>query len=282
MEIQRARPVARYLHGTEHFTEGLLPWGGLVLETTGNYEQSRIIYRARPYMAEIARHRFDDDFFAECLCPGPDGRVIILGYREHQALLWNVQEARVEGTLAYDRAEGWGICTIDGHHYTTDGSSTLVRRRQDLGPDGSVEVVAGGEPLAGLNALTAFRGHVLACVYGRDLLAEIDPATGVVLTLVDATELRQWEHDGAQVLNGVCPYGAGLLVTGKYWTWIHEIALEPTTWDDSRLGEVLAGLPRLYLPAEKRLLTRATYARERAAGTPPRGTRPYPGDRPQG
>lgn len=134
MRIQSVRPVARYAHGEEHFTEGLLVHGGLVLESIGNCRHLRMIYRVPPYLVEVARYEFSGEFFAECLCPAPDGWVLVLGFRENQAVLWNVEAGRAEGTLAYDR-EGWGICALGDDYYTTDGSSTLVRRRHDLSLD---------------------------------------------------------------------------------------------------------------------------------------------------
>lgn len=275
MRVRRVKPLARFPHGPGHFTQGLLAHEGLVLESTGGYGSSSLVYRNASDMGELARYRLRDSFFAEDLCPAdPDG-IIVLGWREGLALRWDVDAARVRREIGYDR-QGWGIVRVDDHYVTSDGSSTLTRRRlDDLAPVDTVEVYLAGEPLAGLNAMAwSSRDTIWANIYGRDWLAEIDPDTGQVGTLVDATVLRSAEPPTEQadpslpqnVLNGVCQYTTDtLLLTGKHWTWMHQVALEPTSPDPAALEALLLEMPRAYFPDRRWLMTRRTYHAQPAA-----------------
>ena len=61
-----------------------------------------------------------------------------------------------------------------------------------------------------------------------DMILEIDPQTGKVLTEIDASSPAIVGRNGGEVLNGIAhnPVTNKTYVTGKYWTKLMEIVFE--------------------------------------------------------
>ncbi|MEQ8935904.1 MAG: glutaminyl-peptide cyclotransferase, partial [Amphiplicatus sp.] len=93
-----------------------------------------------------------------------------------------------------------------------------------------VTVTYGGKTLGALNELEWIDGEVFANIWGTEIIARIDPGTGVVAGLIDMRGLQARlgpEAKGIDVLNGIA-YDAEnnrLFVTGKYWPKLFEIRL---------------------------------------------------------
>ncbi|HEY7730424.1 MAG TPA: glutaminyl-peptide cyclotransferase, partial [Gaiellaceae bacterium] len=69
-----------------------------------------------------------------------------------------------------------------------------------------------------------------ANVWHTDLIVEIDPATGRVTAVIDASGLlAEDERDGVDVLNGIAfaPERGTFLLTGKYWPRLFEVRFVP-------------------------------------------------------
>jgi glutaminyl-peptide cyclotransferase len=131
------------------------------------------------------------------------------------------------------RGEGWGLAT-DGHSLImSDGSDTL----RFLDP-GTFEVTrrlpvtfSTGLPASRLNELEYIDGELFANVYQSDWIVRIDPGTGLVREVLDLAALPEKAKERApreEVLNGIAfDLRTGhLLVTGKHWATLFEIALK--------------------------------------------------------
>jgi glutaminyl-peptide cyclotransferase len=122
-------------------------------------------------------------------------------------------------TVEYE-GEGWGIC-FDGHRLVmSDGSSTLTFRDPDtFAETGSVDVTLDGEPVYQINELECVDGQVWANLWQTDQIVRIDPASGAVGAVVDASGLLSADESaGADVLNGIAAAEDGTFyVTGKHW-----------------------------------------------------------------
>ena len=86
-----------------------------------------------------------------------------------------------------------------------------------------------GREIDAINELECIGGYLIANVWLSDILVIIDPATGEVVAVVDATNLRDELTGEGEfgVLNGVA-YDAGegsLYLTGKNWPTIFEVRL---------------------------------------------------------
>ncbi|GAA4713228.1 glutaminyl-peptide cyclotransferase [Pseudonocardia yuanmonensis] len=116
--------------------------------------------------------------------------------------------------------EGWGLCAEPGRLVRSDGTDRLrFHDPATFAETGSVAVTLDGAPVPQLNELECVDGAVWANVWRTDRLVRIDPATGAVTAVVDASGLldpaRRADTD---VLNGIAHLsGDEYLLTGKLW-----------------------------------------------------------------
>jgi glutaminyl-peptide cyclotransferase len=146
--------------------------------------------------------------------------------------------------------EGWGL-TYDGQALImSDGSATL-RFLDPISyrPTRTLAVTMDGAPLPELNELEYIHGEIWANVWKCDIIARIDPHTGIVTSYLDLTgilprnKIHPFSTAGhpvnsryAQalvkeaVLNGIAydPTTDRVLVTGKFWPTLFALRVTPT------------------------------------------------------
>jgi len=206
-------------HDPTCYTQGLTIVDSIVIESSGLYGHSFIAeYRLE---SDRCLNRLDlpDSLFAEGLCTVGD-TIYLLTWREHVCLLFSMRDLHPLGSFRYD-GEGWGL-TWDGRSLiSSDGSEFLTfRDPSTFAPTARIAVTAAGHPVRNLNELEFSNGKVYSNIWGSDLIAVIDPATGFVSSLLDASGLLSpSERAGCDVLNGIAfDRGSGLfLITGKLW-----------------------------------------------------------------
>jgi glutamine cyclotransferase len=106
-----------------------------------------------------------------------------------------------------------------------------------------VIVTANGIPVDDVNELEYVDGYVYANVWTEDLILKIDPDTGVVVAVIDASDLLTPEEAAsANVLNGIAyrPETGHFLITGKLWPWLFEVRFVPAGESPTN-GMVLGG-----------------------------------------
>ena len=125
--------------------------------------------------------------------------------------------------------EGWGVCWDGSRLIRSDGSDRLhFHATADFTETDSITVTRDGAPLAGLNQLDCVDGQVWANVWPTDEIVRVDPATGVVNTVVDASGLLGIPRTNAQVLSGIAHLGGDeFLLTGKYWPSAFRVRFDP-------------------------------------------------------
>jgi glutamine cyclotransferase len=160
------------------------------------------------------------------------GRLVQLTWREGVARLWDPTTLAPLGERAY-RGEGWGLTTVGERLLQSDGTARLTWRNPvTLQPFGQVTVTDGGRAVGNLNELETVGGAVWANVWQSDELVRIDPATGRVDARLDLAPLTgealAQSAGRIDVLNGIAwrPETGTLLVTGKLWPVLFEIALD--------------------------------------------------------
>ena len=229
MKTWRADVIGRYAHPERGFTQGLIVSDGTIWESIGRYGNSAL-YRYPLGAARLGQHTaLPEELFAEGICRA--GKVIWqLTYRERVALRWDPHSLELVRQVPYDR-EGWGICVADGYIVTSDGSSELVRRDpQTLGARDVVHVRCAGRGVRGLNDLAWSAGVIWANVVGTNYLAGIDPESGEVTDIVNASPAAElYPGNPHTVMNGIAalPLGGDFLLTGKGWRWIRHVRLRP-------------------------------------------------------
>jgi glutaminyl-peptide cyclotransferase len=130
------------------------------------------------------------------------------------------------------QGEGWGLCH-DGHRLVmSEGSDRLTFRDPvTFAPSGQLEVRLDGEPVRALNELECASGVIWANVFQSDRILRINPSTGVVTGVVDASGLLSTQPQSPKdVLNGIAaiPGTDQFLVTGKHWPLLFRVRFIPS------------------------------------------------------
>jgi glutamine cyclotransferase len=97
----------------------------------------------------------------------------------------------------------------------------------------TVQVANNKGILNNLNELEYIEGTIYANVYTTDVIVQIDPETGKVLSeinLAGIINMYKNQNDQIDYLNGIAylEKNKRLFVTGKYWPKIFEIKLIPS------------------------------------------------------
>ena len=217
-------------HDTNAFTQGLEISNGRLFESTGLVGRSSI-RELDLETGEIIRNTAVPNVFGEGLTIVGDTAIQIT-WQDEIAFRYDLDTFDVIETYNYD-GQGWGLCLASGgsgNLIMSDGSSQLDFRDPDsFELLGSVDVRLDGAPIENLNELECIGNTVWANIWLSSLIIEIDPATGQVLTVLDADSLRpaSTNGDSGAVWNGLA-YDATdgtLLVTGKLWPTIFRLRL---------------------------------------------------------
>jgi glutamine cyclotransferase len=226
-----ARIVKAYPHDTGAFTEGLQFHQGQLFESTGEKGDLRRLSldRAEPLWTQPLPGVFPEGLAS-------DGeRMYQLTWKDEKLFVWNGMTPAQEKTLSY-RGEGWGLCFWQGKLVRSDGSATLrFHDLTDFRELSSVNVTMSGVAQDQLNELECADDAVYANVWHSNNILKIDYATGKVLAVIDATALTRAVQGQVRsyeaVLNGIAiePGTGRMLLTGKLWPRIFEVALDPAT-----------------------------------------------------
>jgi glutaminyl-peptide cyclotransferase len=227
----RAEVIAVYPHDPAAFTQGLLAGAdGRLLESTGLYGASGVRAVDLATGAVLDRAKLASNLFGEGLAQVGD-KLVLLTWREHRALVVDATTLDLlPFSFSYD-TEGWGLCYDGQRLVMSDGSPTLTfRSPHTFERLGSVDVAMGLSYVTHLNELECARGRVYANVWQTETLVEIDPKTGQVTALIDASGLLSSEERAqTDVLNGIAavPGKDTFLITGKLWPKLFEVRFVP-------------------------------------------------------
>lgn len=227
VEILRIEVLAELPHDPHAFTQGLLWHDGLLYESTGLYTRSSL-RQVDPLTGEVLQQTpLDPRFFGEGLAR-VDRRLYQLTWQEGVLLVYDAQTFAKLAQMSYP-GEGWGL-TYDGTHlWMSDGSARLtVRDPKDFRIVRRLEVTLDGRPITNLNELEWVDGAVWANVLGDDRIFRIDPASGRVSGVADASGLLSAAlRARADVLNGIAhdPATQSFWITGKLWPKIFQVRL---------------------------------------------------------
>jgi glutamine cyclotransferase len=206
-------------HDPSMYTEGLEIHDGVLYEGSGLAGQSRVRATALASSAMLREATLPADLFGEGLTV-TDDRLWQLTWISGIAI------ERDPATLAQRRrvtyqGQGWGLCH-DGYRLVmSDGSNRLTfRDPETFAPSGQLAVRLDGEPVRQLNELECAGGVIWANVFQTDRIMRINPSTGAVTGVVDASGLLSTQPQSpGDVLNGIAsiPGTDEFLITGKHW-----------------------------------------------------------------
>jgi len=217
--------IETFPHDPDAFTQGFeLIGDNVILESTGLRGQSSLRRVALASGEVLERVDVDDDLFAEGLTR-VDDTLIQLTWTSGVSLWYNAETFELERTVEYD-GEGWGLCFDGDRLVMSDGSDLLTFRDPDTFEAlGTVAVTLDGQPVIRLNELECVNGSVWANIWQTSVIVEIDPASGVVENIIDASELVNQRSNDEGVLNGIAFDAANedFLITGKNWNTVFRV-----------------------------------------------------------
>lgn len=229
----RVRVVSTRPHDTAAYTQGLVWHQGMLYESDGQYSSSSL-RQVDPATGEVKREvKIPDRYFAEGLALVGD-RLVQLTWQEGTAFVYRAADFEKVREISY-QGEGWGLCYDGKRLIMSDGSDRLTFRDPETfavtAGVGSIQVRLGGTPVDKLNELECVDGAVYANVWMTEKILRIDPATGEVTAVIDASGLLSPAdyQAGAEVLNGIAwmPETKTFLITGKYWPRMFEVEFVP-------------------------------------------------------
>lgn len=221
VEVRRALP-----HDTASFTQGLVIVEGELFESRGQYGESSIRRLDRETGRVLAERPLAPELFGEGLAAIGD-RLVQLTWRAGVAIVWDRSSLTESGRFGYP-GEGWGLCSDGRRLYQSDGSDLLtVRDPESFAVRDRLAVTLEGQPVRQLNELECAEGWIYANLLGSDTIARIEPHSGRVTAVIDASGLLSAaERRQADVLNGIAyDEETGLfLLTGKLWPKMFEVS----------------------------------------------------------
>lgn len=219
--------LAEMPHDTTAWTQGLEFDGPKLYEGTGVAGASQVRELDPETGAVLRAAAAPNNYYGEGITVVGD-RIWELTWQNKVAVEWDkntmtpLREVPVNG-------EGWGLCADGDRLVRSDGSDRLFfHDPETFAETGSVAVTRDGDPLRNLNELECVDGQVWANVWTSDTIVRIDPGTGEVNTVVDASELAtNAGRDRQKVLNGIAHIdGDEYLITGKYWPKMYRVRID--------------------------------------------------------
>ncbi len=218
--------VNTFSHDPESFTQGLFLEDGILYESTGLNGKSAVKKIDLKTGKVIKSRNMQDKFFGEGLTIVND-KIIQITWRSKTGFVYDKDSLEILRTFSY-KTQGWGI-TYDGKYLIiSDGSEILYfMDPKSFVVVGKLEIYDDRGKVSKLNELEYIDGEIYANIWGKDLIARINPKTGYVNSWIDLTGiLSKEDRKGKEdVLNGIAynPENNTLLVTGKLWPKIFEI-----------------------------------------------------------
>ncbi|MFD1768710.1 glutaminyl-peptide cyclotransferase [Sphingobacterium suaedae] len=223
-----------YPHDTKAFTQGLAFENGVLYESTGSGNQlvsslrkTELLTGKVLQLKEITgKSDNGQDYFGEGMTI-VGNQIIMLTWLNNEGFVFNKSTFEKISTFNYQNSkEGWGICYDGSRLIKSDGSNKLVF----LDPitfqeTGAISVYNSEGPLNSLNELEFIDGKVFANVYGKDIIAIIEPKTGAVEGQLNLLGLHTHASQTDKELNGIAydSVSQTLLVTGKQWDSLYRI-----------------------------------------------------------
>jgi glutaminyl-peptide cyclotransferase len=225
----RVQVVETYPHDPGAFTQGLVLAAGRLFESTGLEGRSSL--REVDVKSGRVLRKLDvpAPVFAEGLAL-VGTRLFQITWKHGQAYTYDRDTFKKGATFDYD-GEGWGLCYDGREIVMSDGSARLTFR----GPETfrtvrEVTVRTAGQPVDQLNELECVGPHIYANIWMTDRIVRIDPKSGEVVALIDASNLlAPAERFGVDVLNGIAHDSKDdtFLITGKLWPRLFRVRFVP-------------------------------------------------------
>lgn len=228
-------------HDTAAFTQGLIIYNGVFIESTGLEGQSSL-RKVNMQTGKVEKqHNLSKEIFAEGLTVFND-TIYQLSWQNKLVFQYDAKTLKPIGTLPWS-GDGWGITNNDKELIISEGSDKLYFVQPgNLKLNRVLSVRDNYGPVNNLNELEMVDGYIYANRWQYDYIIKIDPVSGRVVGLINMQDLllKNTKKDLSYLKNrGATPTEAGAVlngiaydkdkkifyITGKLWPEIFEVKL---------------------------------------------------------
>ncbi len=215
-------------HNESSFTEGLTFDDGVLYESTGLWDQSRLMTIDIRTGEIERRHDLAPSYFAEGITVLGD-EVFQLTYQSCIGFVYQKDNFQLKRSFNFP-SQGWGLTSDGSQLIMSNGSAVLLFIDPETMEATRYVVVADQVgPVSKLNELEYIDGEIYANIYKSILIARISPETGTVTGWIDMSGINP---DPAVlkdlfVLNGIAydEETSHIFMTGKCWPKVYDIEL---------------------------------------------------------
>lgn len=223
--------VKDYPHSTDNFTEGFFLEGNTVYESVGLDGKSKLMRYTLGGTTPTSEVAQPADVFSEGIV-ALGNKIYQLTYKSKKGFIYDKSSLKLLNEFPYPNVmgEGWGM--------TTDGKSLIVsdgtKNIYFLDPNDPSKMqryisVAGNSQIYDqINELEYHNGYIYSNVWQKPIILKINPQNGEVVGKMDLSKIvaENKTADVDAVLNGIAFKGDNMLVTGKHWPKIYELAIK--------------------------------------------------------
>lgn len=222
--------VKEYPHDPKNFVQGFELEGNTIYESDGQEGSSRILKYTLGTTTPIASTKQPGKIFSEgCAIVGD--KIFQLTWLDKKGFIYDKNSLKLLGEFPYPNVmgEGWGL-TYDGKNLIASDGTKNIYFLNSSDPSKMIRYIAvagNTEAFDQLNELEYHNGFIYANVWQKPIILKIDPANGEVVGKFDFTDIAKKNTTGNDdVLNGIAFKGENMLITGKNWSKIYEVAIK--------------------------------------------------------
>lgn len=222
--------VKEYPHDPKSFVQGFLLEGNTVYESDGQNGSSRILKYTLGTTTPIVETPQSDEIFSEGAAIVGD-KVYQLTWQNKKGFVYNKSDLSLISEFAYPNVigEGWGLTYDNKNLILSDGTKNIyfLDVKDPSKIVRYISVAGNTEAYDQLNELEYHKGFIYANVWQKSVILKINPANGEVVGKFDFTEVAKLHTTNSDdVLNGIAFKGDNMLITGKNWNKIYEVAIK--------------------------------------------------------
>lgn len=219
-----------YPHNRKFYTQGFEFHDGFIYEGTGEYGKSGLYKVNLNTGNTLLQHKLSDIYFGEGITI-LNNKIYQVTYRAQKGFVYNLDDFAVIDSFQYHSKEGWGLTNDGKYLIMSNGTHELLWiDPADYSEVKKVQVANNRGIINYLNELEYIDETIYANVYTTNLIVQIEPETGKVLSEINLDGILNMytnPKDTIDYLNGIA-YDSDadrLFVTGKWWPRIFEIEL---------------------------------------------------------
>ena len=222
--------VKEYPHDPKSFVQGFLLEGNTVYESDGQNGSSRILKYTLGTTTPIVETPQSDEIFSEGAAIVGD-KIYQLTWQNKKGFIYNKSDLRLISEFVYPNVigEGWGLTYDNKNLILSDGTKNIyfLDVKDPSKIVRYISVAGNTEAYEKLNELEYHKGFIYANVWQQPVILKINPANGEVVGKFDFTEIaKKHTTNSDDVLNGIAFKGDNMLITGKNWNKIYEVAIK--------------------------------------------------------